>query len=208
MWCSMLEIGGITKPTCEKWGAAEGTSCSHCKGVALVEYPEPVPQCGCGNPGNHPAMCSYRKAFFENEREASEQEKIYVRGMLQGLSKSKAAGLVGEKASALDTPASRKFLAVTLHAAGLTDELVAEKIKDGLDAKMSIKLRNSDGAEALAEVEDNTNQFRYTELAVKIKGGIAEKGQFNVQGDLTIVNHFSRNEPEGVIDVTPKEATG
>lgn len=93
---------------------------------------------------------------------------------------------------------------------GVTDEVLARKIGGGLGAKMSLKVRQESGAEELVEVEDNTNQFRFTELAVKIKGGMAEKGQFTFgDGNIVYINEFSRNRPADpehkTVDVTPDD---
>lgn len=187
------------------------TTCGHCKGLARVPYPDEVPVCGCGRPGNHPVLCAYRRSFFEGERQARPEERAYALARLSGKSKKESAELVGSTSNALETEATRKFMAQILDDAGLTDEVLAEKIKSGLDAKMSLKLRDETGKEELKEVEDNTNQFRYAELAVKIKGGMAEKGQFQFgDGNVVYINQFSRNVPpdnqEEIVDVTPESS--
>ena len=146
MWCEILEIGGVTSKVCERWSHDKETTCGICNGTARVPYPDPVPVCGCGNPGNHPVLCSYRRSFFENERQPTEREVAYVQASLAGTSKTKAAALVGATPSALDTPATRKYMAHALEEAGITDLVLAEKIRSGMQARMSIKLRGEDGA--------------------------------------------------------------
>lgn len=211
MWCPLLQIGGITRRTCERWSMDETTTCGLCRGVSIEQYPDDIPLCGCGLDGNHPGMCSYRKSFFEFERQPTEQEKTYIRARMAGLAKTKAAAVVGARISDVDTPATQRFLVQKLDEVGLTDEAIAQKIREGVEAKTVIKLRQEDGSEKMEEVEDNTNQFRFTELAVKIKGGTMDKRDVNIHGNVTIVNRFSRNTespaPEA-IDVTPVGADG
>lgn len=211
MWCELLEIGGITSKICDRWMQDETTTCGHCRGIALSKYPDPVPVCGCGKPGNHPVLCSYRRSFFEAERQAFPEEKAFALARIAGATKRDAAALAGGTPKSLDTPATRRYMADVLNERGVTDEVLADKIKAGKDCEMAIKVRDQDGKEEIRYVPDNTNQFRYTELAVKIKGGMAEKGQFSFgDGNIVFINEYSRNRPPDEpktpepIDVTPE----
>ena len=129
MWCEILNIGGITPRVCERWMIDETTTCGVCKGTARVPYPVPIPACGCGHPGNHPALCTHRRSFFEKEREPTDREKAYVQNLLGGTSKTAAAALVGATPNQMDTYASRRYMSFALEQAGITDDFLAQSIQ-------------------------------------------------------------------------------
>ena len=208
MWCSVYEIGGMTTKRCTAWIDAGVASCVVCGIAGLTAYPEPPPQCDCGLPGNHPALCSARKIFFEQEREVTEREKIYVHSIAAGVAPYKAkeiAGLSGTVTAIEAKQSVKRYMSDIFEEEGLTDQLIARKTKALMEAQTVIKLRDADGSEELVPIPDNAAQARATELAVRVKGGIAEKGQFQIRGNITITNNFSRleNPDVGVIDVTP-----
>lgn len=160
----------------------------------------------------------------KNKKELSIRAKRYVENkIIHGMSGNQAALAAGYSMSAarssshtLNYPEIREYMQELMDKAGITDEQLVQKIKDGMDAKKPISaqiLVKQDGSvvkkedEGVIEVEDWASQHKFVETALKLKDRFpktkVELGGENGQPIPIQLVTYGANDPLSVFASSP-----
>lgn len=134
--------------------------------------------------------------------ELSAKQRQYVRGRLQGKTKTAAALEAGYSASTANkakekidsSPAVKKLFTEMLEAAGITDSKLAQRLSEALDA-IETKFWSSEG-----EVSDERDvvahgiRLQALELLLKLKGHLIDKHELRMVRTLEEILEASNDE--------------
>lgn len=105
--------------------------------------------------------------------EMTAKQRKYVRGVVMGKSKTQAALAAGyafptakTAVQSIEKPYVKEAIERALDKAGITEERIAQKINEGLEAKRTVGF----GDDNVIEAPDYQVQHKYLETAIKLKG--------------------------------------
>lgn len=88
---------------------------------------------------------------------------------------------------ALDTPLVQSVMTQALEKAGISDSMLAKKIKEGLNAKKPVMVETDDIMEngqvrkVEVEIDDHPTRHKFVVTALQVKGHIKTTGDVNTQ---------------------------
>lgn len=120
---------------------------------------------------------SPKKPQPSRAREVTALQLRYVKGLVSGQTKEKAKREAGysknTKAKTIESrPAVKELFTAVMHKAGISDELLARRIREGLDATVVARETKYSRREVLV---DYSERREYSEFIAKLNGYVVDK---------------------------------
>ena len=147
----------------------------------------------------------------KTKRDLNERAQIIIQGLIEGKTTHEAIKATGlsdsyiraHKDAIINNPVTQEAFTAVLARAGVTDDVIAGKVRHLLDAK-SLKRFGKENI----EIDDNGTQLGAVQLAAKLRGHMVEqRGAGEVHLTFIDLSGYGRSEAgqADVIEVTPKD---
>jgi phage terminase small subunit len=129
-----------------------------------------------------------KRSLSKSPKAAKMRRKIVIQGLIEGKTIKDAAILAGyspktageQGAAILQHPQAKQEFSLIMERKGLTDEILAQKIKDLLDAQETKYFQKDGIVTDQRQVDALETQRKTVELATKLKGHLKDKSEVDI----------------------------